>query len=358
MKPIYINGSACVSAQKTVDSNVFLEEPILQEANILSIVPPPYKEYIPRKSLRRMAKGVKIGIIAAQMALQQANVTQPDAILTGSGLGCLRDSEKFLERILDNDEQFLSPTAFIQSTHNTVGAQIALALKCPHYNMTYVHGSISFESALLDAWLLLEEAGQQAKHVLVGGIEEMGDHTTQLFQLIHHIKPQPVHTLQLLDSSTKGTIYSEGAQFFVLSNQQQDHSYASIRAMETISQLPIVQLEDRLRAFLARQQLQIEDIDLVILGNNGDSDFDHFYHTLQNGVLKSTAQVYYKHLSGEYYTASAFACWLAAQILKRQEVPDVLRLNQVATSKKTIHRILLYHQYRGENHGFLLMETV
>ena len=52
-------------------------------------------------------------------------------------------------------KNILTPTSFIQSTHNTVGGQIALGLECKGYNFTYVHASISFESALLDAQLQL-----------------------------------------------------------------------------------------------------------------------------------------------------------------------------------------------------------
>ena len=52
----------------------------------------------------------------------------PDAIITGTGLGCLEDTEKFLTAMVTNKEEFLTPTSFIQSTHNTVSAQIALLL--------------------------------------------------------------------------------------------------------------------------------------------------------------------------------------------------------------------------------------
>lgn len=64
--------------------------------------------------------------MASALAMKDANVESVDAIITGTGLGCIEDSEKFLKSILDNKEEFLTPTSFIQSTHNTVGAQIAL----------------------------------------------------------------------------------------------------------------------------------------------------------------------------------------------------------------------------------------
>lgn len=67
----------------------------------------------------------------------------------------------------------LAPTAFIQSTFNTIGAQIASLSKNRCYNNTYAHRAFSFESALLDAILLLQEG--EARNVLVGGIDEMTD---------------------------------------------------------------------------------------------------------------------------------------------------------------------------------------
>ncbi len=96
-------------------------------------------------------------------------------------MGCMIDSEKFVSAIIDNKEQYLTPTSFIQSTHNTVAGQIALGMSCKAYNFTYVHSSISFESALLDAKLQLEN--EEAQHILVGGVEELGEHTTQVHRI-------------------------------------------------------------------------------------------------------------------------------------------------------------------------------
>jgi len=76
---------------------------------------------------------------------------------------------------------------------------------------------------------------------------------------------------------------------------------------------------------------------------------------LQNSILKNTQQIYYKHLSGEYNTASAFGLWFASQICKTQEIPSVLKLNE--QKLKSIKHILLYNQYRGEDHSFTLLRS-
>ena len=151
MKTVYINSVGSISSQKTFDNSEFLQDFISYEDNVISVVKPNYKEFIPPAESRRMAKGVKMGVVASKIALKDANLEAVDAIITGTGMGCVNDSEQFLKALIDNDEQFLTPTSFIQSTHNTVGGQIALGLKCKGYNFTYVHASISFESAVLDA---------------------------------------------------------------------------------------------------------------------------------------------------------------------------------------------------------------
>ena len=77
--------------------------------------------------------------------------------------------------MIELNEEMLPPTAFIQSTHNTVAAQIALMLKCHAYNNTFVHKGISFESALLDGIMLMRD--NEASNFLVGAIDELTDNS-------------------------------------------------------------------------------------------------------------------------------------------------------------------------------------
>ncbi|WP_456439649.1 beta-ketoacyl synthase N-terminal-like domain-containing protein [Psychroserpens sp.] len=351
MKTVYINSVGSISSQKTFDNSEFLDDIISYENNMISVVNPNYKDFIPPAQSRRMAKGVKMGVVASKLALKDANLNTVDAIITGTGMGCLKDSEKFLSAIIDNDEQFLTPTSFIQSTHNTVGGQIALGLQCKGYNFTYVHSSISFESAVLDAKLMLEN--NEANDILVGGVDEIGEYTSKLHQLINHIKKEKITTTKLLDSKTEGTVSSEGANFFVLSNKKQDFSYAEIIAINTYNTLGDTKISDLAKIFLKEHNLDIEAIDIVILGNNGDITYDGFYNELSSGIFNNIQQVYYKHLCGEFNTASSFGVWLASKILKTQKLPEAVKLNNVKSS--SYKTILLYNQYRGENHSLTLL---
>ena len=64
----------------------------------------------------------------------------------------------------------LNPTPFIQSTFNTVGAQIALLRGLHCYNTTYANRWTSFENALTDAALRIGAGLSRA--VLVGAFDD------------------------------------------------------------------------------------------------------------------------------------------------------------------------------------------
>ncbi len=353
MKKVYINSVGVISAQKTFENDNFLEDAILYNDNVLNVIDPNYKDYIPPAAARRMSKGIKMGAVASKIALNEAQLDNVDAIITGTGMGCVRDSEKFVSAIIDNNEQFLTPTSFIQSTHNTVGGQIALELGCKGYNFTYVHASISFESTLIDAKLQLEL--DEAENILVGGVDELGHHTVTFHKLINHVKPEAVKALELLESNSPGAVFSEGAGFFVLSNEKKSSSYGELKAIRTFNTLEISEVNKEALNFINDNNLKVEDIDLVILGNNGDVEFDEYYRGLMDNTFKNTQQTYYKHLCGEFNTASSFGFWLASKILKTQTIPDVVKLNNMPTSQ--INNILIYNQYRGENHSFIVLKS-
>ena len=351
MKSVYIHSAASISAQNTADNTSFLESVVHYQENVLPAIDPVYKDFIPPAAARRMAKGIKMGVVASKLALKDSSIEIPDAIITGTGLGCLRDSEKFVSAIIDNDEQFLTPTPFIQSTHNTVGGQIALELQCKGYNFTYVHASVSLESSLLDAHLQLQN--EEANNILVGGVDEIGDHTIELFKLIGYIKSEKVASQNLLESKTKGAVFGEGANFFLLTNERQEGDYAELLDVAIFNTLEKDHLVSALEDFLTSNNISFAHVDLLICGYNGDVRFDTYYDILGQGVFANTQQAYYKHLSGEFHTASGFGLWLASNILKTQKVPKATRLNKIKDTD--FEYVLLYNQYLGENHSFTLL---
>lgn len=135
-----------------------------------------YKEYISPKEGRRMGKLMKAATLTSLMALREAGIECPDAIITATANGMLETSEKFLVDMVDNGEETLSPTLFMQSTHNTIGSAIAIRTQCHGYNITYTQGKDSMKWALRDAERLIRMG--KAKTVLVG----CHDESSPLFQ--------------------------------------------------------------------------------------------------------------------------------------------------------------------------------
>lgn len=352
-KLVYINSVGSVSPQHTLDNSTFLDDIVHYDDTVIRVIDPDYKSFIPPAAARRMAKGIKMSTASAKTALAEACMEENeiDAIVVGTGLGCIGDSEKFVSDIIDNNEQYLTPTRFIQSSHNTVAGQIALGMRCNGHNFTYVHSAISFESALIDAKMQLEE--NEVQQILVGGVDELVTHHEDTHRLIEHIKVEPVKTMSLLRSNSKGAVFAEGANFFLLSNENRSSGYSQLIDIKVFNTLSTERITEKVTSFLKKNELTVTEIDLVILGNNGDIEFDGYYQELGERLFNNTPQAYYKHLSGEFDTASAFGFWLANKVLKHQSVPEVVKLNQRKTD--TLETILLYNQYRGENHSLVLL---
>lgn len=171
------------------------------------------KTLIPEMNLRRrMSRVVKTGVAAGVESLLEFGGRAPiDAIVTGTGLGCIADSEKFLDGLIANDEALLNPTPFIQSTFNTVGAQIALLRGLHCYNTTFVNRWTTFENALVDAALRIGAGLSRA--VLVGAFDE----TT----------PSVEAVLTRLRAAREER-WGESSVFFVLTAEAFDCSVAAI----------------------------------------------------------------------------------------------------------------------------------
>jgi len=352
---IFIRSSACISPQNTFGSDNFLAEIIEYNGTRLKAIEPDYKEFIDPKLLRRTSHIIKMGVAAAMECLKKGNTEMPGAIITGTAYGCLEDTITFLSRIIEQDEELLPPTAFIQSTHNTVAAQIALTLKCHNYNSTFVHKGISFESALLDAMMLLKE--NEADNILVGGTDEMTDVSFTILTRLGLYKRWPVSNLDLYSTKTSGSMGGEGAAFFLLTDKASENNLAELRAIRTIYRPQgIEDLEKRVILFLAENSLNIDDIDLVITGKSGNTWNDDIYEQLNRSLFKNTDLANYKHLSGEYPTSAAFALWLASNIIKTEGVPEtVIEKKLKETSPK---RILIYNHYQNKYHSLMVVAAI
>ncbi len=332
---VYIRGCAAISAQESF-SGGFVPQPVtLAEHNMMRAKEPDYKGFIAPNNLRRMSRILKMGLTAALQCLRNSGLEVPDAIITGTGKGSLQDTERFLHDIRQYAEAALNPTPFIQSTYNSVNGLIALQQQCTRYNNTFVHRGFSFEHAVLDGLLLLNEGN--AANVLAGGFDEITAEHFYIKSRIGYWKEQLTQPADLYTANTPGSIAGEGAVFFVLGTEPATVRLNGVKMIYKPSPQALFQ---SLEAFLAQHQIAAAEIDLLITGQSGDTNYDHFYHDLQSRYFPHTTATPFKHLCGEYDTASAFALWMAVQRME---------------AEPTLKRVLIYNHFFGEQHAFFLL---
>ncbi|MHB1922664.1 MAG: beta-ketoacyl synthase chain length factor [Chitinophagaceae bacterium] len=350
----FIRSTSCISPQNTFGNGDFLTDVLEIKGTFLKAIEPDYSVFVDSKLLRRMSHIIKMGVATAQECLNKAEVKTPGAIITGTAYGCLEDTASFLTQMINLNEGLLLPTSFIQSTHNTVAAQIALGLKCHQYNNTFVHNAISFESALQDATMLLQE--NETENILVGGMDEITETSFGILTRLGLYKRGPVSNLSIFKSNSKGTIGGEGAAFFLLSDKKTKENLTELCLVNTFYK-PNNQedIEQNIRSFLAQRFLRPEDIDLILTGKNGDFENDQVYHKLSLSVFKNIITGNYKHLCGDYPTSSSFALWLASNIIKNGIVPELVLEGNLKS--RYLNKILIYNHYQNKHHSLILVST-
>lgn len=347
----YINGLSCISPQSSVDQGLSGLVANHHDLKLLAIEPD-YKAIAGKFIGRRMGKLTKMGITTAWLALQEAGIEMPDAIITGTGLGCMTETEKFILSVLENNEEMLNPTSFMQSTHNTLSGQVALMLHCKNYNFTYVQKGFSLESSLLDAMIRINH--RKESNILVGGFDEMTENHFTITKRLNYWKEKAIPSAKLYEHVGPGTLAGEAAGFFVLSGEKTDQAAVELCSMKMFYKPEIGDIKARVDAFLKENLLTPEDIDLVILGKNGDEKAESYYREFEKNY-PSLPQICFKHLCGENYTVSTFALWLADRIAREGRIPDVCFPKDIRTEKPS--NILIYNHFRTTDHSLYLLKN-
>lgn len=271
-----------------------------------SATEPDYTGIITPMQLRRMSKAVRLGIYTGKKCLEQAGVERPDAIVVGTAMGCLHDTEFFLGKMISQDEQMLTPTSFIQSTHNTVSGQIALLLGCNGHNLTFVQRGHSFAHALLDAHLYLTDHPEHT--VLVGGLDELSPGSQKVWE-----------AFRVNDRSQNSTAAAEGAAFFLVGKRPQKGAWR-LRDLE----FPTVRKEEE--AF--------EIIENFIQKDEKDSIQKHYTgYPLSKIQQQEKPLLFYKEQTGNYATADALALSL---LMEEHLSTSLLKLSKSEMHQKAL----------------------
>ena len=353
---IFILSAKQISMQQPL-SEAWMQEPVAYDIPFTRSIDPGFKEYVSPIEARRMGRILKRALATSKEALKAAGCDTVDAIMTGTGFGCIENTEFFLDALSNDGEQLLKPTYFMQSTHNTISSLVAIQTKNYNYNATYAHKGISFESALHDAWLQfrLDKIGS----AMVGCHDEM----TETFYRI--MKKGGVMGL---DDERCGEV----AVSVVLSNDgsalrpfegpqgpqaQEPQSLCRLTGLKMLHKPTTNDLMDAVTTMLQSAERSLADVDYVLTGISGNHPNDKAYQAEAKTLFGDKPLLKYKHLFGENFTASGLGFYVAAQCLKAGRVPSHLFVNANEASDKQPACIMLFNRSDGNDYTLILLET-
>ena len=351
----FIHETTCISPQQTFLRDDFfkIRIPGLNEPseNKFLAVEPVY-EGIPSGTLRRMGRAVRLGVGAAVPVLKQVEKI-PGGLIIGTSMGGMEDCIKFLNQIIEYNEGTLTPTNFVQSTANAVAGQLGLLNKNKGYNITHVHRGFSFENAVIDADMQITE--NPGNSYLVGAVDEISAYNYNIERLDGWYKKEECSAKKLYTSDSPGSIAGEGSAMFIVNDNSRD-AIAQFSAVHIFHTGDAEVVKDQLKQFLQTNLLEAEKPGLFLSGENGDNRFLKFYTACESVAGNDVPVARFKHMCGEYPTASGFALWLACEILKQNSVPEHM-MKSAADAGNSRH-ILIYNNYKGIQHSFMLINRI
>lgn len=321
---IYIQAAEQISIQQPL-SEQWMQQPVWHQEAFVQAINPAFRDYMAPNEARRMGNLMKRALVTTLKVLSDTGIEHPDAIITGTCLGSLDYTERLLNAMVDNGEEALSPTYFMQSTHNTVGSALAIYTKTHGYNTTYSHGCTSFDLTILDAWMQM-----QLGHIstaLVGGHDEMIESYFRLLQKTGYV-------------GISGMVpCGEVAMSMMLTTDEHADNLCELAGI-SIGQCPDV---------------DIHQVDVIMTGVNGQPANDALYQQLLSQWPKKP-HIQYKHLFGENFTASALGLYAAAHCLKQGSTPPFMLTAGSMPLDHELHNVLLVN-CQGNATTYILLKA-
>ncbi|MFT3826179.1 MAG: beta-ketoacyl synthase chain length factor [Chitinophagaceae bacterium] len=345
----YIHHTTCISPQHTFGA-VDIEQLYESVNNQLRVREPAY-EGIPPGMLRRMGKAVRFGLGAALPLVSRTE--KLDGIIIGTANGGMEDCIKFLNQIIDYEEGLLAPGNFVQSTPNAIAGQVSMISRNKAYNITHVHRGLAFETAVLDAVMHLNN--HPSHNYLLGAVDEISAYNYNIDLLAGWYKTESSTNLELYQSNSPASLAGEGSAMFLV-NGSSTGALAQLRAIQTLHTDDVQLVQNQLRQFVDKYLPAGESLDVLLHGENGDNRLTEYYTAVESIAGESTTIARFKHMSGEFPTASAIGCWLACLALQQQSLPA--HMVKKAGASTGYRNILLYNNYKGLQNSFMLFAAL
>jgi 3-oxoacyl-(acyl-carrier-protein) synthase len=322
--------------------------------------------------IRRWGRLQTMSLLAAQEASLPDILNGCEAetgVYVGTGLGSLDETAMFLENMILQNENFPKPATFVNSVHNTVGSHLALEFGLKGENITVAHREISFDAALGHALSALQQG--RVKYAVVCGVDELNAYRILAGSKKGLWKKNGLPFKPLSPENTRGTFPGEGSAVCVLAacenvpfpNRQRSES-ALGRVLgvqwgrykrENNTSINLKHAGDFLESLLSSAGVRSSDVDLMLLGADGDNDLDAIYRgvgaELERRAGRKIPQGAFKHLCGDYRAASGFGFALSSLLLNSGRIPAGLLGSSQPISDVPLRTVLLYNLSRSGVHS-------
>lgn len=323
---VYVDGMAQITPQEPF-SDKWYDAPMAYGQGLHPAIDPSFAGLIPAAAARRMSLLQKRAVATALSAMSDASLEMPDAIVTGTGAGTMKNSERFLADMIEGKGEGLSPTPFINSTHNTLAATVAITLGCKGYNTTYSHNGMSFPTALMDSAMGLESG--RFGSVLLSSHDELPEHYYRLLEATGEFDGEP--------------FAGEHSVSFVLRAVRSGHTLAAVPGVEITASAREEDL--RKTAFRACRGVTGEP------GRNGarqgiPDTFQGIADMIVTGDPDSSRKIFgdqvpmfpYKEVFGGGFSAPAASLYAAITFFRRNP---------------SLNGILVHNHYKNRQHSFI-----
>ena len=325
---------------------------------------------LPPERIKRMGRGQMMAIGAVKRAVDVCADPpargRATAVSVGTAWAEEGDEITFLENLIERGEKGAKPAFFVNSVKNALASQLALTFGFQGENQTFAHDALSFESALWQGARLL--GAGRARHAIVCGVDALAPFHEIHGHLAGWYGTEPARLAPLAGSAgpaDRKTLPGEGAAAFVLAPpgtaERRLARLGGLRARGPLYRTPALSVGDEL-AFLEQAlvdaQTRIDEIDLVLVGANGDAALDALYAGVLGELRARSSGIaagVYRHVTGDFATASALGFDLAVRAANRGSLPAEAHV--ALGPVRAIERVLLYHLTSTGYHSAIIVSA-
>jgi len=330
------------------------------------------RELLDPAKIRRWGRLQTMSLLAAKKAGLPEILNGSRAqtgVYVGTGMGSLGETAIFLENMILQKENFPKPAHFVNSVHNAVASTLGLEFGLKGENITVAHREISFDAALGHALSALRQG--RVKYAVVCGADEMNYFQVLAGSAQNLWKTKETSFQPLADGNSRGTFPGEGSAVCILTAGENGggESLGSVLAVkcgrykrDTHTYINLSHAGDFLEELLSSTGVQASEVDLMLLGANGDGRLDAVYRAvgaeLERRSGRKIPQAAFKQLCGDYRAASGFGFAVAALCLSSGRVHAGLFGGAATIPDGSVKTILLYHLSRSGVHSACLLRSL